>query len=87
MTAGVYARLPETVMLLLLGGSVLTLGIVGYSAGMTGRRSVVSAVVLVIALSAVTVLVLDLDRPREGLLQVSQQPLIDVQRRIDASSG
>ena len=54
---------------------------------MTRRRSVVSAVVLVVALSAVTVLVLDLDRPREGLLQVSQQPLIDLQRRIDAQSG
>jgi hypothetical protein len=82
ITAGLYARVPESVVLLLLGGSILALGMVGYSSGLTGRRSLASAVVLVIALSAVTVLVVDFDRPREGLLRVNQQPLIDVQQQI-----
>ena len=57
---------------------------VGYSAGLTGRRSVLSAAVLVVALAAVLTLVIDLDRPQEGFLTVSQQPLIDVQRQIGA---
>ena len=57
---------------------------VGYSAGLAGRRSVLSAVVMVVALGAVLVLVIDLDRPQDGFLTVSQQPLIDVQRVIGA---
>ena len=78
VTALIYGRVPETLILLLIGGSAVTLAMVGYSAGLTGRRSPLTAIVLVIALSAVLALVLDLDRPRNGFLQVSQQPIIDV---------
>jgi hypothetical protein len=76
------ARVPETVVLLLIIGSALTLGMVGFSAGLTRRRSLLSAAVLIIALGAVITIVVDLDRPREGFIQVSQQPLIDVQQQI-----
>ena len=76
------ARVPETVVLLLIIGSALTLGMVGFSAGLTRRRSLLTAAVLIIALGAVITIVVDLDRPREGFIQVSQQPLIDVQQRI-----
>ena len=77
MTAGV-SRVPETVILVLIVGAVLTLGVMGYSAGLTGRRGMLSAVVLMVALGTVLTLVIDLDRPRDGFLQVSQQPLIDL---------
>ena len=76
------ARVPETVVLLLVVGSALTLGMVGFSSGLTERRSLLSAAVLIIALGAVITIVVDLDRPREGFIQVSQQPLIDVQQQI-----
>ena len=82
VTAGLYARVPETILLLLIVGSVLGIGMVGYSAGLTERRSLISAVVLAIALGAVIMILVDLDRPREGFIQVSQQPLIDLQRQI-----
>ena len=78
VAAIVYARVPETVLLLLIIGSALTLGMVGYSAGLTRRRSLITAVALVVILGAVITVVVDLDRPREGFLQVSQQPLIDL---------
>ena len=82
ITAGLYSRVPETILLLLIGGSALSLGMVGYSAGLTRRRSLLSAVVLVVALGAVIMIVVDLDRPREGFIQVSQQPLLDLQQQI-----
>ncbi len=81
VTAG-SARVPETILLLLVGGAALSLGMVGYNAGLTRRRSLLSAVVLIIALGAVITIVVDLDRPREGFIQVSQQPLIDLQQQI-----
>jgi len=82
ITAGLYARVPETVLLLLVIGSALSIGMVGYSAGLTKRRALLNAFVLVIALGAVIMIIVDLDRPREGFIQVSQQPLIDVQQQI-----
>ena len=87
VTAGIYSRVPETVVLLLIGGAALSLGMVGYSAGLTGRRSLLSAVVLVIALGAVIMIVVDLDRPREGFIQVNQQPLLDLQQQIGPPSS
>jgi hypothetical protein len=38
--------------------------------------------VLIIALGAVITVVIDLDRPREGFIKVSQQPLIDLQQQV-----
>ena len=86
IVAGLYSRVPDSILLLLLAGSALSLGMVGYGAGINGTRSVVSAVVLVVALGAVMTLVIDLDRPQEGFLQVSQQALLDVQRWIGTPS-
>ena len=84
VTSGVYARVPVTVVILLLLGSMLTLGMVGYNAGLTRRRSPLTAVVLILVLGAIITLVVDLDRPRDGFLKVSQQPLIDLQEQIGA---
>ena len=85
VTAGVYARVPATILWVLVLGSALSLGMVGYSAGITKRRSPVTAIALVIALGAVLTLTVDLDRPRDGFIQVSQQPLIDLQRQIEGA--
>ena len=82
IVSGLYARVPETVLLLLLVGSILSLGMVGFTAGVAGQRSVLSAVVLVIALGATLTLVIDLDRPQEGFLKVSQRALSDVQQWV-----
>jgi hypothetical protein len=81
-TSIIYGRVPETVVLLLIIGSGVALGMVGYGAGLTRRRGLLSAVVLIVVLAAVLTLVIDLDRPREGFLQVSQQPLIDLANRL-----
>ncbi|MFN8519841.1 MAG: hypothetical protein U0667_10735 [Chloroflexota bacterium] len=77
-TAALHARVPETVLWILLFGSALSLVMLGYAAGLTRRRSLLSAAVLIVALGAVTTLVIDLDRPQDGFLRVSQQPLVDV---------
>lgn len=78
VVGALYSRVPETVLLFLLFGSVLSLGMVGFSAGLRERRSVLTAVVLVVAMGAVLMLVVDLDRPQDGLINVSQQALLDV---------
>jgi hypothetical protein len=84
VVAGIYARVPETIILLLFSGTILTLGMVGYNAGLTRRRSPVTAFAMIAVLGAVITLVVDLDRPRDGFLKVNQQPLIDLQQQIGA---
>ena len=83
--AGIYARVPATILWLLIAGVILSLSLVGYNAGLDRKRNPLVAVVLILALGAVMWLVIDLDRPRDGLLQTSQQPLIDLRERLDAS--
>jgi hypothetical protein len=80
--AVLYARVPETVLLMLFLGEILTMGVVGYSAGLAGSRGMLTTIVLVIVLGAVLMLVVDLDRPRDGLLVVNQQPMIDLAEQI-----
>jgi hypothetical protein len=87
LTSGYYARVPETVLLLLLAGTLLTLSMVGYNAGLSLRRGPLASVVLILILGAVITLVVDLDRPRDGFLEVSQQPLFDLLQQIGAPPG
>ena len=82
VTAGIYARVPFTILFMLFFGSILTLGMVGYSAGLTRRRSLITAVMLVVILGAAITLVVDLDRPQSGFLKISQQPLLDLQEQV-----
>ena len=82
VAALIYARVPETVVILLIVGATLALGVVGFSAGLTRRRGVLSAAVLIVALSAVLTLVIDLDRPRDGFVEVNQQPMLDLIEQI-----
>jgi hypothetical protein len=84
VVAGIYARVPVTILILLFSGSILTLGMVGYHAGLTRRRSPVTAATMIVVLGAVITLVVDLDRPHSGFIKVNQQPLIDLQKQIGA---
>jgi hypothetical protein len=51
---------------------------VGYHGGLTKSRRSLTIVVLVVTFSVIWLLVADLDRPQEGFLRVSQQPMIDL---------
>ena len=85
VVAGVYSRVPPTILWLLVAGVILSLGLVGYNAGLDRRRSPLIAIVLVVALGAVIWLVVDLDRPQDGLIRTSQQPLIDLRERLESA--
>jgi len=77
-----YGRVPETVLLLLFVTSIVTMSMVGYSAGLSLRRSSLAVVMMTVVLGGVVTLVVDVDRAREGFLRVNQQPLIELQQQI-----
>jgi hypothetical protein len=54
----------------------------GYNQGLTSTRRSLAALALIFAFSVVMLLIVDLDRPGEGLLRVSQQSMIDLQNSM-----
>jgi hypothetical protein len=79
---GIRNRLPASIWMALFAVAVVTMFGVGYHAGVTGTRRSPMTFVLVLTFSAVIVLIADLDRPYQGLLQVSQEAILDVERAI-----
>jgi hypothetical protein len=59
--------------------TIFTMSGVGYFGGLSVSSRSLAVVVLALAFSSIIALVADLDRPREGLVRVSQQALIDLQ--------
>lgn len=82
MAAGLHDRIPGTIWAALYSLAIIGMGMMGYGAGITGQRSKVAALALVMAFSAVIVLVADIDRPVKVLTRVSQQPLLDLQSKL-----
>lgn len=72
-------HVPETVIGLLFLVSVAGLGFIGYSTGLTGVRHHTSTAVFAILVALVLLVILDIDRPRRGLIQVSQSSMIRLQ--------
>ena len=61
---------------------LLAVLMVGYSFGLGGRRGPLSTGLLAACIATVLAVIVDLDQPGRGLIQVSQQPLIDLQRQL-----
>jgi hypothetical protein len=81
-TARLRARVPEGVWLALFVVAGLSLAGVGYYCGLGGHRSWPARVMLVASFATVMLLVADLDRPGEGTIRVSQEPIEDLSRQI-----
>jgi hypothetical protein len=80
---GLEFRIPNHIWYVLYAITALAAASVGCHAGLTGasRPLVVTAFVLII--SAVMLLIADLDHPRKGALRLSQQVLVDLRRTMD----
>jgi len=89
--AAVIKRLPLLVMGLLIGCSGLAMGVIGYGSGLGGRRRALLTVPLATLVVTSLWVTIDLDRPRAGLLQLSDAPLKDLKfdggRSTDSAGG
>jgi len=79
-------RVPDIVMLALFGVAAVAGGFAGYASMLETRRAVAAVYVMGLLVTAVIMLILDLDRPTAGFIDVSQQPMIDAANNIAAFS-
>ena len=80
--AAVWNRIPPAILMTLYGIAFLGLAAMGYGAGLAESRTLVPSLLLIFTFSAIIVLIVDLERPRQQLFSVSQEPMEDVARRI-----
>jgi len=85
-TIGLQYRIPGSVWLVVYLLTVLSMLAVGYQVGMSGIRRLWGTPVLAAAFSLVIMMIADVDRPGEGFLRVSQQPIADVQQMMAQDS-
>jgi len=74
--------IPDAVWLMLAVVTIFSMTALGYEFGTTGYRSWLVTILLVVIFTTVIMLTADLDQPQQGLIQVSQQPLLDLLRRM-----
>jgi hypothetical protein len=82
---GIHSRIPLVIWGSLFSLAMLGMAFVGYQCGLSTTRRSPAMPALVLAFSIVLALIADLDRGQEGLLQVSQQAMHDVQRSMQPS--
>ncbi len=76
--AALDRHVPELVLFLLYGTFILTGGLLGYAAGVGGTRASYSSYILVVLIVVLVFIIIDLDRPRRGLIEVDQTSLVSL---------
>lgn len=71
-------HVPEVVLLLLFIVFVSSGGMLGYSSGLSGKRIVAPVVLVSLLITLIVFIIIDLDRPKRGLIQVNQGPMYEI---------
>lgn len=79
---GLRYHVPAEVMAMLIGVAMVAMAFTGYSAGVIGARRRAAHLIMSVMVAVLIMLVVDLDRPARGLIQVSVQALIDAGQGI-----
>ena len=72
-------HVPDVVLFLLFAVFVASGGILGYSSGLSGKRVIAPTVMMSFLIALVVFIIIDLDRPRRGLIQVNQSSMLMLQ--------
>ncbi len=75
-------RVPPVTLLGLYLIAIVTLIMIGVHSSYTERRNLVALFGMILILSIVLWLIIDLDRSHQGLIQISQKALIDLQQQM-----
>jgi hypothetical protein len=77
------SRVPADLLGMLLAGSLIAIGAMGYHLGASGSRQVVLTALLLVMWAGGMALIADLERPRIGLIRVDPAPLVWVVQGFD----
>ncbi len=75
-------HVPESILFLLFITATIAVGVVGYLNGIAARRSSVVTAMLIGLFALSIFVIIDLDRPSRGLINVSQKSMIDLKNSL-----
>ena len=81
--ASFWSHVPQSIICVNLFIAMLAATLLGYGFGLIGRRHMISTLMLAVSISSVLAVIVDLDRPWQGYIRVSQQPMIDLQKQLE----
>lgn len=80
-------QVPEVVLLLLFVVFMSSGAIMGYSSGLSGKRMFVPVMLVSVLITLIVFIIIDLDRPKRGLIQVNQSALVELYEAVAATKG
>ncbi len=80
-------RVPEVVLWLLFVVFIASGGMLGYSSGLSGKRVVAPTVMVSFLIAMIVFIIIDLDRPKRGLIKVDQSSLLSLQEAVPKSEA
>jgi hypothetical protein len=87
MEAAYSNTVPAIVLILLFAAIIFTGLLVGHSFGRAGRRHVLTAAVFALLVSLVVSVILDLDRPRRGVIRENFGPLENLRLTVQVATA
>jgi hypothetical protein len=79
-------HVPETIFMLLYVVSVLSMGLVGYGCGLGTRRNLLATMTAAFLVASVILLLVDLDRPRRGLIKTGHKSMVNLRDSLKKTS-
>lgn len=79
-------HVPELVLLLMYCTFLMAALILGYSSGVSGHRASFVSYILVTLIVCLVFVIIDLDRPRRGVIEVSQKSLLDLREAVRSAT-
>lgn len=79
-------RLPGAVLLLLVLVAATSLAVAAHNAALSGQVNRGRMTAFAIALAALMLIIVDFDRGKEGLIQISDRPLLDLIRDLESEA-
>ena len=70
------SRTPRHLPLILLVGAILAIGALGFQIGLSGHRPLLLLALMLVMWTGGLLLIVDLNRPRVGMIQVNPEPLV-----------
>lgn len=75
-------HVPEIILMLLYFVAIVVTGIIGYGCGLAGCRNFFVTAMASILIASVILVIVDLDRPRRGLIRVSQDRMVELRESL-----
>ena len=84
VAAVLRSRVPGVIWIVLYAITILSMAATGYHSGLSSARRPLDIPILALVFAAVMFLIADLDRPREGMIRVDQQSMVELRNSMEA---